>query len=64
MPPMLVKRCACGADYTSVSWNTLKLVSAQWPGAEWPSDDPLLELRNCQQCGSTIAIEIKQGKTD
>ncbi len=47
------KPCACGASYDADAWRRLPLVGTQDAG-----DDELLELRNCEACSSTLAIEL------
>jgi hypothetical protein len=56
--PLIIKTCACGAEYSLPRWKKLKLVG-------YHADDvERLELRNCT-CGSTIAITVdwKKGRT-
>lgn len=46
----VVKRCACGREYSAAAWSALTYVGEQDDGVE------RLELRNCGECGSTVAI--------
>jgi len=59
----IVKRCACGLDYTAEEWSRLPLVG-------YYDDDALdaehpqattLELRNCM-CHSTLTVEKPRRK--
>ena len=46
------KRCSCGYTYTRYDWQRLQLVGVMRDEFE------ALELRNCSECSSTMAVEI------
>jgi hypothetical protein len=46
-----VKTCSCGAAYNNDDWAELPIVGIQKLESEHP-----LELRNCRQCRSTMAV--------
>lgn len=49
----VVKRCSCGSLITVYDWlNALKFVGVQDDGVD------LLELRNCTECQTTLAIRV------
>lgn len=53
-----LKRCSCGLGYTATAWGSLRLCGYQETADEggifW------LEMRHCESCRSTIAIEVRQ----
>lgn len=49
---LVIKRCACSAEYTRAQWEALKYVGQTLEGEA-------CEHRVCRRCGSTIAIGIK-----
>lgn len=57
----IVKRHRCGTPdnvrtHTASEWPTLDLV-----GYAELTDETDAEMRNCRECGSTIAIEVARG---
>lgn len=56
-PGDLPKRCGCGEVYDVGRWERLRLLGHQGhlPG---PDDVLVLELRNCEVCHSTLAVEV------
>lgn len=48
----IIKRCACGAEYTREGWGSLGYVGVQDDGED------LAELRLCGACDSTIGVYI------
>lgn len=46
-------RCSCGESYGPRGWSLLPLVGYQDDGA-----GGRLELRNCERCSSTMAVEV------
>jgi len=49
------KKCGCGAVISEEQWENLRYVGIQKSGY---GDFPDAELRNCEKCGSTLAIEV------
>lgn len=49
----IVKKCACGIDYTREQWQALELIGFQFMA----ENEPLLELRNCS-CTSTMHLAV------
>jgi CheY-like chemotaxis protein len=54
-PPTGSKRCACGQVYDEIAWRELVAIGEVDNGREVGER---LELRNCKNCGSTMAWEI------
>ena len=46
----LLKRCTCCGRW--LAWQELPVVGEQWDGVS------MLSLRNCNHCGSTLAVEL------
>lgn len=53
MEQPIVKRCACGAQWTHAEWVDLHYVGVQSYGSEVD-----LELRQCPRCASTITRKV------
>lgn len=52
-----MKTCSCGRRYSRVEWEALQFV-----GIHYDALDPeRLDLRNCESCKSTTAIELPDG---
>lgn len=51
-PNDVVKRCSCKVEYTAASWAALKSLGIQ------ECAGPRLDLRNCPNCRSTMALPI------
>ena len=49
----VVKRCVCGREWTAETWRELPYV-----GIQEFEDSPRLELRQCDKCGSTLALKL------
>ncbi len=47
------KRCGCGRSYTAHEWRLLEIAGTMVDDVE------SLELRNCRECKSTIAVVIE-----
>lgn len=54
-PLPAVKRCVCGRHWDAPGWRELPYV-----GVQEFEDAPRLELRQCDKCGSTLAIKIER----
>jgi hypothetical protein len=52
-PPDVVKRCVCGRAWSLSTWRELPYV-----GIQEFEDSPRLELRQCDKCGSTLALKL------
>lgn len=52
-PSVTVKRCVCGRHWDALAWRELPYV-----GVQEFEDAPRLELRQCDKCGSTLAVKI------
>ena len=52
------KKCACGQSISEAEWDTLTYVGVQKVPREYGMPD--LELRNCGNCGSTIAVALPE----
>ena len=50
------KKCSCGHDISEDEWETLHYVGVQKVPPDYGLPD--LELRNCPNCSSTIAIAV------
>lgn len=48
------KTCSCGAHYTAAGWLRLPLLGSMEDG-----EDGRLSLRNCDNCDSTIAADVR-----
>lgn len=53
LPSGMVKRCVCGRAWSADAWRELPYV-----GIQEFEDAPRLELRQCDKCGSTLALRI------
>lgn len=56
----IVKSCACGRGYVLVEWEGLALRG-------WSGDlgaNGVLELRDCAECSSTLAIRTTRGELE
>ncbi len=52
-PSGAVKRCVCGRHWSAETWRELPYV-----GVQEFEDVPRLELRQCDKCGSTLALKL------
>lgn len=50
-----VKRCVCGRHWDACAWRELPYV-----GVQEFEDAPRLELRQCDKCGSTLALKLQR----
>ena len=50
------KKCTCGVNYTEDAWERLAYVGLQKVPEDYGMPD--MELRNCSNCGSTMAIVV------
>jgi hypothetical protein len=50
------KVCSCGYKISEEEWETLRYVGLQKVPADYGIPD--LELRNCGNCGSTMAVAV------
>lgn len=48
-----VKKCVCGRQWDAAAWRELPYV-----GVQEFEDAPRLELRQCDKCGSTLALKL------
>lgn len=56
----MVKRCACGTEYSETEWASLPPP----PGGSFQDfgDGTGAELRNCESCQSTLAVEVPRAE--
>jgi hypothetical protein len=54
-PAGAVKRCVCGQNWDAEAWRELPYV-----GVQEFEDAPRLELRQCDKCGSTLALKLQR----
>lgn len=50
------KKCSCGVELSETDWESMKYVGIQRASAFGDYSD--LELRNCANCMSTLAIPV------
>ena len=56
--PAVLKECACGRRHTAAAWAALQFVGVAVVPDEPGDPGWTIEMRNCDNCNSTIAIEV------